>query len=430
MTALPLPPAARAAFAAYGLAASGAVALARTLLPRRTPPDERLERLGTGPPPCGPGRLLLHAVSAGEMTAASALVEALSRLAPESRVLLTTGTREGRAVAERVRASSPNVDAVVYLPWDRPAVVRRWLERLAPAAVVTVEAELWPGLFLGARALGVPVAVAGGRLRAGEARRYALGRAAFRPVVASAAWIGARTEADRARFLAIGAEPSRVEVVGDLKVDAPASRAAFPPGWEDLLASGPPLLVAGSTHAPEEEVLLEAFLRLRAAGRDVRLALAPRHVSRAPEIERLARASGLETRSLSGPPGGCAVLVVDLFGRLDALFARAAVAFVGGTLARVGGHSPVGAAEAGVPLLAGPSIDGVRDLVEALRTAGGLLSIEGEPPAEALAAEVAALLADEDGRCRRGAAARGALAPFRGASARTAERLLALMRRR
>ncbi len=428
MTTPPLPPAARAAFAAYGLAAAGAVAVARGLLLRRTPPDERLERLGTGPAPCGPGRLLLHAVSAGEMVAASALVEALARLAPERRVLLTTGTRDGRAVAERVRASSPNVDAFACLPWDRPAVVRRWLERLEPAAVVTVEAELWPGLFLGARALGVPVAVAGGRLRPGEARRYALGRAAFRPVVASASWIGARTEADRARFLAIGAEPSRVEVVGDLKVDAPAPRAAFPPGWDDVLASGPPLLVAGSTHAPEEEVLLDAFLRLRAERRDVRLALAPRHVSRAVEMEGLARAAGLETRRLSGPPGGFAVLVVDLFGHLDALLARAAVAFVGGTLARVGGHSPVGAAEAGVPLLAGPSVDGVRDLVEALRAAGGLRTVEGESPAEALAAEVATLLSDEDGRRRRGAAARGALAPFRGAATRTAERLLALAR--
>lgn len=429
MTAPPLPPATRAAFRAYGLAASGAVAAARVLLLRRVPPAERAERLGTGPAPCAPGRILLHGVSAGEVTAASAIVAALGRVAPERRVLLTTGTRDGRAVAERVRASSANVDAVAYLPWDRPGVVRGWLARLAPAAVATIEAELWPGLFLGARALGIPLAVAGGRLRAGEARRYALGRAAFRPVVAAAAWIGARTEADRARFLAIGAEPARVEVVGDLKVDAPVPGAALPPGWEAVLTSGDPLLVAGSTHAPEEELLLDALRRLRSAGRDARLVLAPRHVSRGAEVERLARAAGFETRRLSGPPETSAVLVVDLFGCLDALWPHAAAAFVGGTLARVGGHSPVGAAEAGVPLLAGPSVEGVRDLVDALRAVGALRTVEGEAPGAALAAELSLLLSDEGERRRRGAAARGALASLRGAAARTAERLLALIPR-
>jgi 3-deoxy-D-manno-octulosonic-acid transferase len=192
------------------------------------------------------------------MTAASALAWEIERTVPGLKVLLTTGTREGRVVAERVLETCGAVEAVSFLPWDRPAAIRAWLSRLAPAAVVTVEAELWPGLFLGARSLGIPVAVVSGRLRPGEARRYALLGSLFRPVLEAVSWVGARTEEDRERFLAIGVSPSRVEVTGDLKLDARAPRAALPPGWEAWLAVGPPLLVGASTHAPEEELLLAA----------------------------------------------------------------------------------------------------------------------------------------------------------------------------
>lgn len=417
----------RLALGAYGAIAGAAVGLASGFLLRGAAAAEREERLGTAPPPCPPGRLLLHAVSAGEVSAASALAFEIERTAPGRGVLLTTGTREGRSAAERVREACGAVEAVAYLPWDRPKAIRSWLSRLAPAAVVTVEAELWPGLFLGARSLGIPVAVASGRLRRGEARCYALARPVFRPVVEAAAWIGARTEEDRERFLAIGANPSRVEVTGDLKLDAPSPTVGLPPGWETLLEGGPPLLVGASTHAPEEEALLAAAVRLREQGCAVRLVLAPRKVARAREVERFARAAGLGTRRLSEPPGAADVLVVDAFGLLPAFWPHAAVVFLGGTLAPVGGHSPVGPAEAGVPLVAGPSIDGVREVAEALRSAGALLEISNRRAADELPVVLARLLADEADRRRRGEAGRRALDSLRGAAARTAARVLALL---
>lgn len=415
------------ALGSYGLVAEGAVALARGPLLRSAGEAERAERLGSAPPPCGPGRLLIHAVSAGEMIAASALASAIERSSPGLGVLLTTGTRDGRAVAERFRGGCGAVEGVCFLPWDRPAAVRRWLARLAPSAVVTVEAELWPGLFLGAQSLGTPVAVASGRLRAGEARRYALARRLFRPVVDAVSWIGARTEEDRERFLAIGASPSRVEVTGDLKLDAPSPSASLPSGWEGALAGGPPLLVGASTHAPEEEILLAAVEILRSSGVEVRLALAPRHVSRGNEVDRLAFRAGFRPRRLSGPPGPADVLVVDLFGLLPALWPLAAAAFLGGTLAPVGGHSPVGPARAGVPLLAGPSVEGVRDVAGALRSAGALVDVGREDAATRLAAALRQLLSDEGDRRRRGEGGRDAVASLGGAAARTAAKVLALI---
>jgi 3-deoxy-D-manno-octulosonic-acid transferase len=361
------------------------------------------------------------------MTAASALASEIELTAPGLKVLLTTGTREGRVVAERACETCGAVEAVAYLPWDRPAAIRTWLSRLAPAAVVTVEAELWPGLFLGARSLGIPVAVASGRLRPGEARRYALLGSLFRPVLEAVSWVGARTEEDRERFLAIGVSPSRVEVTGDLKLDAPAPRAALPPGWEAWLSAGAPLLVGASTHAPEEELLLAAVKRLRMEGVEVRLALAPRRIARGAEVERLAQRAGFEIRRLSGPPGPAPVLVVDTFGLLSSLWPHAALAFLGGTIAPVGGHSPVGAAEAGVPILAGPSLEGVRDVADALRSAGALVDVRRESAAADLSVALARLLADEGGRRRRGESGRDALGSLRGAAARTATRVLALL---
>lgn len=412
---------------AYGVAAGAAVAAARIAFLHGAGDLERAERLGTAPPPCGPGRLLLHAVSAGEMTAASALASEIERTAPSMKLLLTTGTREGRIVGERLREACRAVEAVAFLPWDRPGAVRRWLARLAPAAVVTVEAEIWPGLFLGARSLGIPVAVTSGRLRRGEAWRYARAGPFFRPVVDAVSWIGARTEEDRERFLAIGASPSRVEVTGDLKLDAPMPAAPLPTGWEAHLVSGTPLLLAASTHAPEEELLLAAVKKLHGEGVEVRLALAPRRVARAGEIERLACSAGFETRRLSGPPGPASILVVDTFGLLSSLWPHAAVGFLGGTIAPVGGHSPVGAAEAGVPLLAGPSLDGVRDVADALRSAGALVEVGGEAAAAELATALARLLSDEGDRRRRGEAGRLSLGALRGGAARTAMKVLALV---
>lgn len=415
------------ALGAYGLAAGAAVAVARGVPFLGADAGGLREKLGAAVPPCRPGCLLLHAVSAGEMTAASALAAEIERSAPEQRILLTTGTSEGRLVAERLRETCGAVEAVSFLPWDRPAAIRGWLARLSPSAVVTVEAELWPGLFLGARSLGIPVAVASGRLRPGEARRYALGLSVFRSVVEAVSWIGARTEEDRERFLAIGAQPARVEVTGDLKLDAPAPRAALPSGWEGHLADGPPLVVGASTHAPEEEILLAALDRLRGRGIEGRLALVPRHASRGAEVARLARRAGFETRVLSGPPGRAEVLVVDVFGLLPALWPHAAVGFLGGTLAPVGGHSPVGAADAGVPLLAGSSLEGVRDVADALRLAEALVEVGRGKAVPELSAALAGLLSDEDDRRRRGEAGRRALDALRGAAARTAARVLGLL---
>src|SRR5262245_17409573 len=165
----------------------------------------------------GQPRILVHAVSAGEMNAARPLVSGLA--ARGCRVVLTTGTRAGLEAAAKLAAEQPCVERSVYLPWDRRAI-RPWLRSIAPDAVIVIETEIWPNLFAVCRSLRVPLFIANGRIRVRDVRRYRIARGFFRHVLACAEWIGVQSPRERDAFIAIGAPPERVTVAGNLKFDA------------------------------------------------------------------------------------------------------------------------------------------------------------------------------------------------------------------
>ncbi len=423
-------PAERAFRAAYR-AGAGAAAFALVpwaVLSGRA--GELAERLGReAPPPRPGGRLVLHAVSAGEMSAAGALVAELAARGGGGSIVLTTGTAAGRAVAERLAAAFPVVEGVAYLPWDRPAAMARWLRRVAPRAVAVVETELWPGLFLACRDLRIPLAVASGRLYEKDRPRYRLVRPLFRRVLDAAAWIGTQDEEEREAFVAIGAPPGRTVVAGNLKWDVPPADASPGPAFEPFLSRPGPLVVAVSTHPPEERWLLRAAGRLRSAHPELRVVVAPRDVARAPAVAREAARAGWRAALLPGAGEGrgapdASAVVVDAYGLVPALSARAEVVFVGGSLVAGGGHSPLEAAARGVPAVTGPYTRNVRSLVEPLAAAGGLVRLAGADPERELAEALSLLLADPLLRRGRGEAARSVVAAHRGAAARHADALL------
>lgn len=382
------------------------------------------ERLGRRVPP-GAGtrpRLLVHAVSVGEMAAAEALLLALRTELAGFSAVVTAGNRDGRAAAEALAARRSEVRGVQLLPWDRPASVRRWLQRLAPDAVCVVETELWPGLFLACRDLGVPLLVVNGRVYPRDAPRYRLARPLFREVLSAASWIGVQTETERIAFVEIGADPARVEVTGNLKLDLPVADAALPAPWSEALADGAPLVVAGSTHPGEERVLLAALFRLRGRFPTARLVVAPRHPRRAAAVVEEARRAGLAAALWSRPERGAPfdVVVVDAIGPLPTLYGRATAAFVGGSLVRKGGQSPVEPAARGVPAVSGPDLSHFAEVASALERAGGLTRVPGVDPARELASALEPLLADEGARREAGERAREAVERLRGAAALSA----------
>lgn len=351
-------------------------------------------------------RVLIHAVSAGEMVAAEPLVR---RFAP-SPVLLTTQTRAGLDAGSRLRAVHAHVEDCVFLPWDR-FTIRRWLETSGITKAVVVETEIWPNLFAACRSIDLPLFIVNGRIASRDRSRYRAARWFFSDVLRCATAIGAQDERAREAFIAAGAPAGRLHVGGNLKLDAQVAPRVLARNVEAMLREAP-MIVAGSTHDPEERVLVECMRSLKATRR-VRMAIAPRDTSRAAQIETLAERCGLGAVRLSRVidddammPAAWDVLVIDRYGWLTACYRFAEVAFVGGTIAPVGGHNVVEAAALGTPVIVGPFVSEIEGIVEALAAARGIVRLPHVATAESLRRALEALLDDPERGRRIGSAAR------------------------
>ena len=323
-------------------------------------------RLGRRLPAAPSGSLWIHAVSVGEVAVAETLVRGLP---PGLPLVVSTVTPTGQA---RARRSFAGRAALGYLPFELGFAVRRFFDAVRPHALVLVEGDYWPLVLREARRRGVPVAVVNGRISDRSFARLRPARAIVRRLLLDpVAHFGVQTPLDRDRLVALGVEPARVTVTGNLKFEAPPPAAV--PGLETWLAraaGGRPVLVAGSTMPGEESRVLEAFAAARGTTGAL-LVLAPRHPERFDEVwdevrrrfPAAVRRSRGETETAAG--AAPAVALLDTLGELAALYPLAHAAFIGGTLVRRGGHNPVEAARHGVPVAVGPSMENFREMAEA-----------------------------------------------------------------
>jgi 3-deoxy-D-manno-octulosonic-acid transferase len=396
------------------------ITLARVVLGAATLRELR-ERLGWVrlPARSAGSRVVVHGVSAGEVRAAAAFARALGEQRPDCHVVLTCGNPDGRSMAEAVAPLITCVEATEYLPWDRPAMAS-WLRALDCAAVVVVETEIWPALFRACRRAEVPLFVVSGRIYPRDVARYLLARPFFQAVLSHVSWIGAQSARDAEAFCRIGAPSDRVVEIGDLKMDVVGLERPIPPRQQGLFVETSPLILASSTHAPEDDMLIDVLTRLRLSVPGVRLVLAPRHVHRSAALVRVAESAGFRTVRWSSPGGDASawdVLVVDCVGWLPSLYARADVVVVGGTFAPRGGHSPVEPALQGRAIVLGPHVDHVAPLVEALETGGGVVRIaQGAAMQEDLHDELTRLLRDHAARRELGTRAQHVCSRRQGAS--------------
>ena len=346
--------------------------------------------------------LWLHNASVGELNAARALVRRFREELAEWRIVLSTTSFAGRDLARGLREA----DGAVLLPLDFSACVERALDAIQPSLFVFTETEIWPNLLRGLRRRGVPAALVSGRVSPRAFRRYLWIRPFLRRVLADVALLGMQSDAEAERIRALGAPAERVRVTGSLKLEALVERRSF------AMSGSGPLWVAASTHAGEEEVCVRVFRRLRERFTDLRLLLAPRHLDRVREVETVldrervafVRRSRLADGRWAGEPP---VLLLDTLGELSGLYEGAAAAFVGGTLAPIGGHNLLEPARAGVPVLYGPQVENVAAIAEGLEAAGGGVRVRDEAE---LAARLESLLADRALRERVGRAAAAATA--------------------
>ena len=386
------------------------------------------ERLGFGRRLSAPS-IWLHAVSLGEMSAAAPLARALRSRYPEFRLVVTTATPAGRARAAALfEAGGADIR---FLPYDTPGSVRRFLKRTRPRAAIIMETELWPNLLRACERGGIPVLLASARLSARSVSRYRRFGSLFSGVFSNNLLVAAQTAEDAERFKSIGAAAERTLVVGNVKFDLSVEAGILQAGaaLRAAYAGVRPVWIAGSTHAGEEEQLLDAHALLLKSVPKAVLLLVPRHKDRfAGVADLLARrgvrfarrsrmASGEEARRL---PGDTAVLLADTLGELATLYASADVAFVGGSLVAVGGHNLLEPAALGLPVLTGPSYFNGKEIAQLLLARGAALEVEN---AQGLAAELQRLLAAPEVRGQIGSIGKEIIAANRGCVAR----LLALI---
>lgn len=401
------------------------------------------ERLGRLPliPSEGAPVIWLHCVSVGETQAARPLARLLLEKFPHHKLVVSTVTRTGQRVAREVFRNE--AAAVIYFPFDWAWTVRRALGRVNPEIVLVMETELWPRFLLECRRRGIPVALVNGRLSEKSFSRYKLIRSFIRRVVNCLDLALMQSEADAERIRALGLEDKRVEVSGNVKFDLLAStdedsltkslRERFRPD-----ATGP-LVIAASTHATEERIMLEAFKLLRATpeGRDARLLLAPRHPERFGEVAALLASSSLKwsRRSEAARPEDVTsdVILLDSIGELRAAYPLARLVFVGGSIAQTGGHNVLEPAAGGACIITGAHTKNFTAIINAFLERDALVQLprlgEEEAPAE-LSRVITKLLSDAALRSGMVERARAVLDENRGATRYTVERIAEMVKSR
>ena len=364
----------------------------------------------------------VHAVSLGEVVAAAPLVKALHERHPEFRYIVTTVTETGReAVEQRLGGIAEHRYAPLDFSWAVAGMVRR----LHPLLYVFVETEIWPNLLWTLRGQGVSSVLVNGRISSRSFRRqdWPVLRSFYRSVLRTLTLCLMQSDRDRDRLVALGADPTSVHVTGNIKFDQPlpgirsdeSLRQSF--GIDDHEQ----LILAGSTHPGEEELLVSAYRRIVERYPSTVLMLAPRHIERAERVEAALREAGVVVQRRSQireKQSGPRVVILDTRGELARAYREAVVAFVGGTLVPVGGHNLLEPAVWGTPVIFGPYTDHCAEVATLLSQGGGGRRVTG---VKDLVESLEEWLGQPAARHRVGEAAKQAVLNNQGALTRSLE---------
>ncbi|HSE32777.1 MAG TPA: 3-deoxy-D-manno-octulosonic acid transferase [Pyrinomonadaceae bacterium] len=373
----------------------------------------------------------LHCVSVGETQAARPFVRELRKQLPDCRLVVSTVTVTGQKVANAVFKNE--AAEIVYFPIDWAWCVRRSLRAIDPDVVLMLETELWPNFLRHCRKRGVPVAVINGRISKKSYSGYSLIGFFVRRILKDINLAVMQTEADCERIRSLGMSRSHSIVGGNLKFDAgpPAKCDALTEQIRSRfdLRANVPLILAASTHAPEERIIVDSFKMLTARNHaPMRLAIAPRHPERFAEVASVLEKSGLRwvRRSSAPHPNDVDVeaILFDSIGELTSIYPLSTMVFVGGSLVEKGGHNVLEPAAAGVPVITGAHTDNFESIVQMLQEHDAIIKL---PPFEqpevitALRDAFTSLLTSEERRSQLASNALQLLEMNRGVAEKTLE---------
>lgn len=318
-----------------------------------------------------PVRIWLHAASVGEIQAARAMIPEINAQLPEASVVVSTGTRQGLIVAHKLL---PADVPCFFAPFDLLGIVNRALDTIRPTIYVCLETELWPNIIRQAHKRGISLFLLNGRLSEKSYAGYRKIKGFMHDLLSCFTAISVIQAGDAKRFRALGANPGRIKILGNAKYEQPPGLAGEDAAEHYRLELGidrrQPVLVTGSTHTGEEEILIKVFHALKQRLPDLVWVVAPRHLNRLAEVERLFAEHRIASIRLSNAQkhgrtaetdqggerktGKGDVIIVDSMGELAGLYSLAAYIFCGGSLVERGGHNVLEAAAWGNPVFYGP----------------------------------------------------------------------------
>jgi len=315
----------------------------------------------------------IHALSIGELLSAGGLIQRLHRGIEGRSLFLSVSTASAFAMARERFAGS--CDGIFYFPYDVGIAVKRTISAVDPALIVLVETDIWPGFLAEVRRRRIPSLLVNGRLSPESFRTYSRLRLLFEPSFNTFRSIYAQSPAETERFLSIGVTRERLRRPGNLKFDVaaalPGAAAVAAIGKELFVSPDARILIAGSTHRGEEQLVRSCFLRLRSHFPGLQLIVVPRRPERGPEVLQLFEGDALDAALASQLNRPATVVVVDRMGYLSRLYAVAEVAVIGGSFVPQGGQNPIEPAAWGKPVVFGPDMQDFPDVAAWLLQAGG-----------------------------------------------------------
>jgi 3-deoxy-D-manno-octulosonic-acid transferase len=336
--------------------------------------------------------LWIHAVSVGEVIASLKFMHTLKKEYPELKILFSTTTYTGQKIA---RESFPEADRIMYIPCDTALCIHRAVRDIRPRLFIAIETELWPSLFNALNRAGTRIIVLNGRLSENSYRGYRYIRFFMKRVLSNVTFFYMQGNDDIKRIISLGAQAEKVELMGNIKYDISIDETGDNTSWIDALEGR--ILIAGSTHKGEDEIVLDAYDSIKKSANDLKLILAPRHPERFSEVEHLIKNRGYHfirrSRIPSENPWSAIqgrrpdIVLLDTVGELSQTFAKADVAFIGGSLMPYGGHNILEPAYWSKPIIFGPFMDNFPMAADFLR-AGAAIEVNNDKEMAVIVADI------------------------------------------
>ncbi len=308
--------------------------------------------------------VVVHGVSVGEVISLEKMIRRIKNTYSNVNLVVTTGTKTGQETAHK--KTDDIADFITYFPFDTTFAVKKFLDTIRPDVILIAETEIWPNFAYNCNKRNIPLFIINGRISDESYKSYKFLKPFFKNVLPLYTGIFTQSTIDKERLKVLGANPDTLEVMKNLKFDVEKINVDI-----DIKKENSKVLIAGSTHKGEDEIVLDTYKKLKTKHPNLKLLLAPRHLTRCDDVIELVKNYNFTFNLYSKDAGfyDKEVLILDVMGELAKLYSVSDVAFIGGSFNQTGGHNPLEAIIFNKPVISGPSIKNFRDIYSILSIA-------------------------------------------------------------